>query len=177
MDEHLNIVRRCLDGDTRAQKEIFDLLGAKMLSLCLRYTGDRMLAEDMLQEGFVTLFTKLDTYKGDGSFEGWSRKIFVTTCLMQLRRRDALKQTEDLEEARGIMESSPSATQKIGYKELMNLICQMPDGYRAVFNLFVVEGFSHKEISQMLGISEVTSRSQLNRAKAWLQQKIKENEV
>jgi len=177
MDEHLNIVRRCLDGDSRAQKEIFDLLGAKMLSLCLRYTGDRMQAEDMLQEGFVTLFTKLDTYKGDGSFEGWARKIFVTTCLMQLRRKDALKQSEDLQEARGIMEDTPSATQSIGYKELMKLICQMPDGYRAVFNLFVVEGFSHKEISQMLGISEVTSRSQLNRAKAWLQQKIKENEV
>jgi len=177
MDEHLNIVRRCLDGDARAQREIFDLLGGKMLSLCLRYTGDRMQAEDMLQEGFVTLFTKLDTYKGDGSFEGWARKIFVTTCLMQLRRKDALKQTEDLEEARSVTESSPSATQEMGYQELMRLVCGMPDGYRAVFNLFVVEGFSHKEISQMLGISEVTSRSQLNRAKSWLQQKIKESEV
>lgn len=177
MDEHLNIIRRCLDGDARAQKEIFDLLCGKMLSLCLRYAGDRMLAEDLLQEGFVTLFTKLDTYKGDGSFEGWARRIFVTTCLMQLRRRDVLRQSEDLDQAGHVAGESVTAPQKLGYQELMGLICEMPDGYRAVFNLFVVEGFSHREISQMLGISEVTSRSQLNRAKAWLQQKIKENEV
>jgi len=176
VDEHLNIVRRCLEGDRKAQKEVFDELSGKMLSLCLRYTGDMMTAQDMLQDGFVTLFSKMDTYKGDGSFEGWARRIFATTCLMYLRKKDALKMIDDLEEARAMSESSPSATESQGYKELMKLITEMPEGYRAIFNLFVIEGYSHKDISQMLGISEVTSRSQLSRAKNWLQAKIKENE-
>lgn len=174
MDKHLNIVERCLKGDSSAQKELFDELSGKMLSLCLRYTGDLMSAQDMLQDGFITLFSKLDTYKGDGSFEGWARRIFVTTCLMSLRRKDALKESGDLLEARSLSEDSPTAVQQIGYKELMELISGMPDGYRVIFNLYAIEGFQHKEISRMLGISEVTSRSQLLRARAWLQSKIKE---
>lgn len=177
MDKHLNMVERCLKGDRQAQKELFDSLSGRMLSLCMRYTGDRMTAQDMLQDGFVTLFSKLDTYKGDGSFEGWARRIFVTTCLMDLRKKDALKLSDDLEEARTLKEDSPSAVQRIGYRELMDLVMQMPEGYRVVFNLYVVEGFRHNEISRMLGISEVTSRSQLNRARTWLQNRIKERNV
>ena len=175
MDKHLNIVQRCLKGDLRAQKELYDELSGRMLSLCLRYTADRMTAQDMLQDGFVTLFTKLDTYKGDGSFEGWARRIFATTCLMHLRKKDALKESDDIEEAFGVQEESADAPGQIGYKELMALIMQMPDGYRVVFNMYVIEGYSHKEISQELGISEVTSRSQLGRARQWLQHKMNEN--
>lgn len=172
---HLNIIRRCIDGDRQAQRQIYDEFAPKMLSLCLRYTGDRMTAEDMLQEGFVTLFAKLDSYKGDGSFEGWARRIFATTCLMYLRKKDALKMSDELETASGVKEEDADAVQQIGYKELMGLICSLPEGYRAIFNLYVIEGFQHKEISRMLGISEVTSRSQLNRARAMLQKKIKES--
>ena len=177
MDKHLNLIERCLKGDRQAQKELFDSLSGRMLSLCMRYAGDRMTAQDMLQDGFVTLFSKLDTYKGDGSFEGWASRIFVTTCLMDLRKKDALKLSDDLEEARTLKEDSPSAVQRIGYRELMDLVMQMPEGYRVVFNLYVVEGFRHNEISRMLGISEVTSRSQLNRARAWLQNRIKDRNV
>lgn len=176
VDKHLTIVRRCIDGDRAAQKEIFDSLSGKMLSLCLRYTADYDTALDLLQDGFVTLFTKMDTYKGDGSFEGWARKIFVTTCLMFLRKKDALKMSEDLQSAQWISEDAPSATDRLGYKELMKLISGMPDGYRVVFNLYVIEGFQHSEISRMLGISEATSRSQLGRARNWLQKRIEENE-
>lgn len=172
--EHLNIIRRCIDGDRQAQRQIYDELAGKMLSLCMRYTADRMTAQDMLQDGFVTLFSKLDTYKADGSFEGWARRIFATTCLMYLRKKDALKMSDDLECARGLDEEGADAVQQIGYKELMRLICSLPEGYRVIFNLYVIEGFQHKEISRMLGISEVTSRSQLNRARAMLQKKIKE---
>lgn len=177
VNEHLDIVQRCLEGDRKAQKQVYDMLAGKMLSLCLRYTGDNMTAQDMLQDGFVTLFSRLDTYKAEGSFEGWARRIFATTCLMHLRKKDALKMSGDLEEAEVLPEKEASQTQQLGYKELMRLILQMPDGYRAVFNLFAIEGFSHKEISQMLGISEVTSRSQFNRARSWLQKKIKEQEL
>ena len=147
-----------------------------MFPLCIRYVGDRTLAEDILQDGFVTLFTRLDSYKGDGSFEGWARRIFVTTALMSLRKKDALKMSDDLEAAKGVRTETASQVQNIGYKELMSLIMTLPPGFRAVFNMYAIEGYSHKEIGEMLGISETTSRTQLSRARIWLQNKIKERE-
>lgn len=142
----------------------------------MRYIGDRALAEDILQDGFITLFTKLEAYKGDGSFEGWARKIFVTTALMSLRKKDALKMSDELDLARGMKAETVSQTQAIGYKELMTLVMGLPPGFRTVFNLYAIEGYSHKEIGDMLGISETTSRTQLSRARTWLQNKIKELE-
>ena len=147
-----------------------------MFPLCIRYVGDRTLAEDMLQDGFVTLFTHLSSYKGEGSFEGWARRIFVTTALMYLRKKDALKMSDDLEAARGLKTDTASQVQNIGYKELMKLIMTLPPGFRTVFNMYAIEGYSHKEISEMLGISETTSRTQLSRARTWLQEKIKKRE-
>ena len=140
----------------------------------MRYVGDRTVAEDVLQDGFVTLFTKLDTYKGDGSFEGWARKIFVTTALMNLRKKDALKMSDELDAARGMKADTVSQIQNIGYKELMELVMALPAGFRMVFNMYAIEGYSHKEIAQMLGITETTSRTQFSRARAWLQARIKE---
>ena len=131
---------------------------------------------DILQDGFVTLFTQLKQYKGEGSFEGWARKIFVNTALMSLRKKDALKMSEDLDTVRGMKTDTPSQSQNIGYKELMKLVMQLPAGFRTVFNLSVLEGYSHKEIGDLLGISESTSRTQLSRARTWLQNKIKELE-
>lgn len=147
-----------------------------MFPVCMRYAGDRDLAEDVLQDGFVTLFTRLDTYKGEGSFEGWARKIFVTTALMNLRKKDALKMSDDLEAARSLKAETSSQIQNLGYKELMNMIMELPAGFRTVFNLYAIEGYSHKEIGEMLGISETTSRTQLSRARISLQNKIKERE-
>ena len=131
---------------------------------------------DILQDGFVTLFTQLKQYKGEGSFEGWARKIFVNTALMSLRKKDALKMSEDLDTIRGMKADTPSQSQNIGYKELIKLVMQLPAGFRTVFNLSVLEGYSHKEIGDLLGISESTSRTQLSRARTWLQNKIKELE-
>jgi RNA polymerase sigma-70 factor (ECF subfamily) len=165
-----------MKGDRAAQKRLYELLAPKMFPVCMRYIGDRVQAEDLLQEGFITLFTRLDSYKGEGSFEGWARKIFVTTALMSLRKKDALKMSDDLEAARGIKAETVNQVQNIGYKELMELVMSLPDGFRTVFNLYVIEGYSHKEISQMLGVSETTSRTQLSRARTWLQNKIKERE-
>lgn len=135
-----------------------------------------MQAEDVLQDGFITLFGKIKDYKGDGSFEGWARRIFVTTALMSLRKKDALKMSDELDMARGIKAETISQTQNLGYKELMELIMSLPPGFRTVFNMYSIEGYSHKEIGQMLGISESTSRTQLSRARIWLQNKIKERE-
>lgn len=170
------LIDSCKKGDRAAQKRLYDLLAPRMFPVCMRYIGDRVLAEDLLQDGFVTLFTKIDSYKGEGSFDGWARKIFVTTALMSLRKKDALKMSDDLEEARSIRSESVNQIQSLGYKELMELVMSLPDGFRTVFNLYVVEGYSHKEIGDMLGISEMTSRSQLSRARAILQNKIKERD-
>ena len=172
----LKLIESCREGDRAAQKVLYERLAPRMFPVCIRYIGDREAAEDVLQDGFVTLFTRLDSYKGEGSFEGWARKIFVTTALMELRRKDALKMSDELDVVRRMKSETVSQLQSIGYKDLMNLITQLPPGFRTVFNLYAVEGFTHKDIGEMLGISETTSRTQLSRARAWLQNKIKEIE-
>lgn len=169
----LELAQQAFAGDARAQKNIYDALSGKMYAVCLRYMGDQESAADILQDGFVSLFTKLDSYSGDGSFEGWARKIFVNTALMSLRKRDILKQSDDVEGAKSIASSDTNALQNIGYKELIKLIGTLPPGFRTVFNMYVIEGYSHKDIADMLGISEATSRSQLQRARMMLQAKIK----
>ncbi len=168
------LIDLCKKGDRKAQRAIYDKLAPRMFPLCLRYVCDRNLAEDLLQDGFVTLFSKIGSYKGNGSFDGWARKIFVTTALMYLRRNDAIRQSDDIEYARHLSSESSDQLQDIGYKELMKLIASLPTGFRTVFNLNVIEGYSHKEIGDMLGISEVTSRTQLSRARVILQDKIKQ---
>ena len=163
----------CKKGDRVAQKALFDSLSRKMFPLCIRYMGDRDAAEDVLQEGFISLFSKLDSYSGEGSFEGWARKVFVNTALMTLRKNDVMKQSEDIESARNVTGNDTSALQNMSYKELMDIVAELPPGFRTVFNLFTVEGYSHKEISGILGITEATSRSQLQRARVMLQNRIK----
>lgn len=176
--KHLNSritdwIEGAIKGERKAQKSIYDALSGKMYAVCLRYMGDADLAQDILQDGFVTLFSKLSSFSGEGSFEGWARKIFVNTALMSLRKNDVLKQSEDVEAAFGISSNDPGAIQNITYKELMGYISELPPGFRTVFNMFVIEGYSHKDIAEELGISEATSRSQLLRARAMLQSKIK----
>lgn len=161
-------------GDRRAQKAIYDILSPKMYAVCLRYMGDSESAADILQDGFVTLFSKLDSYSGEGSFEGWARKIFVNTALMSLRKKDAMKNTEELEVVRNVISPEAGVIEQIGYKNLLEMIREMPPGFRAVFNMYIIEGYTHKEIAEELGISETTSRSQLQRARLLLQAKIKD---
>ncbi|MCI7514042.1 MAG: sigma-70 family RNA polymerase sigma factor [Bacteroidales bacterium] len=170
-DQHL--IDSCKRGDRASQKVLYDSLAPKMFSICIRYIGDRTAAQDVLQDGFVTLFSKLDSFKGEGSFEGWARRIFVTTALMELRKKDALKMSEELEVVRGVKAETVGQVENISYRELMSLVTSLPPGFRTVFNLYAIEGYSHKEISQMLEITETTSRTQLRRARLWLQDKIK----
>ena len=162
----------CKSGDRKAQKRLYDALSPKMMAVCLRYMGNREDAEDVLQEGFITLFTKLDSYQGAGSFEGWARKIFVNTALMHLRQKDALGMSDDISEARGLFTEEATPLQKMGYRELMGLIGQLPPDARTVFNMYVLEGYSHSEIAKELGCAEATSRSKLQRARQRLQELI-----
>jgi len=168
-----HIISLCKQGDRAAQKALFDRLSAKMFPVCMRYMGNREAAEDVLQEGFISLFSKLGSYSGEGSFEGWARKVFVNTALMTLRKNDVMRQSEDIETAWSVSSEDPGALQKISYNELMGMIAELPTGFRTVFNMFLIEGYSHKEIGEALGISEATSRSQLQRARVMLQNRIK----
>ena len=120
------MIALCKRGDRAAQKALFDSLSKKMFPLCIRYMGDRDAAEDVLQEGFISLFSKLDSYSGEGSFEGWARKVFVNTALMTLRRNDVMKQTEDIEIARNVTGSETSALQDMSYKELLDVVAELP---------------------------------------------------
>lgn len=175
-DTDLNdLIQRCLKRDVVAQKRLYDTYAPKMLALSIRYMGDREAGMDVLQDGFVTVFSKLRTYKGEGSFEGWMRKIFVNEALMALRKNDALRYADKIDNipAAFMMESSEDAVSRMGAKELTALIESMPPGYRAVFNL-TIDGFQHDEIARMLGISSASSRSQLSRAREWLQKRIEE---
>ncbi len=167
------LITLSIQGDGKAQKAIFDSLAPKMMVVCLRYMADKESAEDVLQDGFVTLFSKLESFTGEGSFEGWARKIFVNTALMSLRKKDALRDSGDLEVLTNLASEMPTQIQSLGYKELMSLIGQLPPVYRTAFNLFAVEGYSHREIAEALGITEATSRSQVLRARQFLQEKIK----
>lgn len=173
-DRAVELIDRCVAGDRAAQREMYNLLAPRFFPVCIRYVGDRTVAEDLLQDGFVALFSKLDTYSGSGSFDGWARRIFINTCLMYLRKNDALRGSSDITEARKLHTEDETPVQAIGYKELMRLVTEMPVGFRTVFNLYVMEGFSHKEIAEALQITESTSRTQLSRGRIWLQTRIKE---
>jgi RNA polymerase sigma-70 factor (ECF subfamily) len=166
------LIENCRKNNRVAQKELYDTYSRKMMSVCLRYVEERELARDLLQEGFVKVFTSINSYSGIGSFEGWMRKIFVTCALEYLRKSDLLRDAADLDTAYYVSTSVPSAVSDMAAEEIRELVRQLPSGFRTVFNMYAVEGYSHKEIADALGITESTSRSQYTRAKQWLQSKL-----
>lgn len=168
----LQLIEGCRKGERRAQKELYDAYSRKMMGVCLRYVNDRETARDLLQDGFVKIFTSMDSYTGSGSFEGWMRKIFVNCALEYLRKSDVLREATDLDNTAELIQPNSSAISDMSAAELMNLVKELPVGFRTVFNMFAIEGYSHKEISEMLNITESTSRSQYTRAKQLLQRRI-----
>jgi RNA polymerase sigma-70 factor (ECF subfamily) len=170
MDERL--IKGCIEKDIRAQKQLYERYAPLMMSVCLRYVRDRDIAQNLLQDGFVKLFDKIHTYSGSGSFVGWMRKIFVNTALAYLRHNDVFKFSADVDIACDIESENESPIDKISADELMQCITELPTGFRTVFNMFAIEGYSHAEIAKQLGIQEGTSRSQYARARIILQQKI-----
>ena len=171
MDE-LQLIEGCRKGDRRAQKALYETFSRKMMSVCLRYVSDWETARDLLQEGFVKVFTHIDSYTGNGSFEGWIRKIFVNSALEYLRHADVLRESTDLDQTAEVAQTDSSPLSDISAAELMQLVQSLPAGFRTIFNLFAIEGYSHKEISEQLNITESTSRSQYTRAKQLLQRKV-----
>lgn|SRR5690606_10573057 len=140
-----------------------------MLGVCMRYAQSTFEAEDMLQAGFVKVFAALPDFRGDGSIEGWIRRIIVNTAISTYRQNKRLE-TESWQEGHDAVHAYE--LQHLEHEDLLRLVRALPDGYRIVFNLYAIEGYSHKEIAGMLGISEGASKSQLSRARRWLQDKI-----
>jgi RNA polymerase sigma-70 factor (ECF subfamily) len=168
MDKEQEIIKGCIDGNRICQKRLYDFFAAKMLGVCMRYAKDRAEAEDMLQEGFVKVFKNISRFKNEGSFEGWIRRIMVFTAINIFKHR-IRKFQEDFDKE-GIDGSyDDQVIEKITAREIVALIQQMPDGYKMIFNLYAVEGYTHREIGEMLGIAEGTSKSQYSRARHYMQ--------
>jgi RNA polymerase sigma factor (sigma-70 family) len=163
------IIAGCLHNEPSAQRELYNRFSPKMLSVCYRFAHSREDAEDMLQEGFIKVFTQIHTFQNKGAFEGWIRRIIVHTCINFLKKYKKFSESVDLEVADFVYikeETIPSIMQA---KQVSECIRLLPIGYRTVLNLYAIEGYSHREISVMLDIEESTSRSQYTRAKTMLE--------
>ncbi len=167
-----DLIKGCIEGDRRMQEELYRRFSPKMYAVCLRYAGNSDDARDLLQEGFIKVYKNLHRFRAEGSFEGWIRRVFVNTSIEYFRKKSIQLSSVSDKEENTIEDADISAIDALAEKDIINIIQELSPGYRAVFNLYVVEGYSHKEISEMLGISEGTSKSQLARAKSVLQKKI-----
>lgn len=168
------IIEGCRRGDSDARRALYQHYAPLMFGVVRRYVSDRSVAEDLLHDGFVTLYTKIGEWRGEGPFDAWCRRIFVNVALSFLRKRNGLVAEEDIGDmppgkVGGV---EPTALADLSASDLRRAIEELPDGYRTVLNLYAIEGYSHAEIGQMLGISEPTSRSQYIRAKARLAERL-----
>jgi len=170
------LIKRCKAGERKAQELLYKQFAGKMLAVCMRYAVDRMEAEDMLQNGFIKVFKKMDDYRGDGSFEGWIRRIMVHSSIEYYRKHHKMMQVVDIEESGYEQSVNPIAAANLDAKDLMALIQQLSPGYRMVFNLYALEGYSHKEIAEIAGITEGASKSQLSRARSILKEQVEKME-
>jgi len=173
--EEEQLINGCIRGESQARKMMYELHAPLMMSVCMRYVCNRETARDLLHDGFVKLFTKIHTYSGKGSFNGWMRRIFVTTALEYLRRNHLLKRMVEVEkmEQRDV-QIDFSHFEHLSADDLFGCISLLPDKYRTVFNMHAIEKYTHVEISKELKISESTSRSQYARARQLLQKMIME---
>jgi RNA polymerase sigma-70 factor (ECF subfamily) len=173
-DQELTVlIRKAVVGDQAAFSQIYKLHSGKMYSLCKRYAGSSGDADDYFQEGYIKVYRNLESYSGSGSFEGWLRRIFVNTCLDFLRKKSERFSMVDIDDSTDMLVAESSQMpDKLSNDELVKMIQAMPEGYRIIVNLYLVEGYSHREIADMLGISEGTSKSQLSKAKNKLKEMI-----
>lgn len=167
------LIQYSINGDRSAQKAIFDKYSSRLMGVCMRYAVDQPAAEDILQEGFIKAFKNLSKFRNEGSFEGWLRRIMVNTAIEIYRKKNHLYPVLEIE----------TQTERVTYdnvlsdlaaEDIMNMVMNLSPGYRTVFNLYAVEGYSHKEIAEQLNISEGTSKSQLARARYILMKKVEE---
>ena len=166
------LIEGCKKQDRMAQKLLFDRYSPKMNGVCLRYLRHTEDAEDVLVEAFFKVLTNIHQYKGSGSFEGWIRRIVVNECLMSLRRRHNFNLTVEIDNNLNV-QTNKSIEDELAAQDILDFLNDLPTGYRTIFNLYVIEGYSHKEIADLLKISEGTSKSQLARARVLLQKMVK----
>lgn len=173
MPDIKNIINGCLKGNRRDQELLYRRHAAKLYAVCLQYSGNDEEARDILQEGFIKIFENLIHYKHEGSFEGWVRRIMVNTALERYRSKHTLRRVDDIDQIPEI-DAEPDNEDYAGLEatDLLEIIRELPPKYRMVFNLFAIEGYSHKEISKMVNISEGTSKSNLSRARIILQRRV-----
>jgi RNA polymerase sigma factor (sigma-70 family) len=170
------LINGCIRRERSAQKRLYDTFSAKMYALCCRYVKDSMDAEDVLVTAFTKILDRIDQFKGEGSFEGWIRRVVVNEALTYLRKNRSMYVETELEAA----DRDPDyqhLSDHLEAEDLLTMIQELPAGYRIVFNLYAIEGFSHKEIADQLNISENTSKSQLSRARVFLQKLLVERDA
>ena len=167
-----DLIKGCIEGNRQMQEELYKRFSGKMYAVCLRYANNADDAQDLLQEGFIKVYRNLHRFRAEGSFEGWIRRVFVNSSIEHFRKKALqLSKVSDKEE-NTIEDTDSSALDQMAEKDIVRLIQELSPGYRTVFNLYVVEGYSHREIGEMLGISEGTSMSHLARARSILQKRV-----
>jgi RNA polymerase sigma factor (sigma-70 family) len=169
------LAQQCMAGRRNAQYALYKQYSRLMMTVCLRYTNNKNEAEDVMQEGFVKVFSKLDQWENKGPLGGWIRSIMVNTALSHYRKHRKVSYTEDVDQLTNVDNAEAGVVSAMSAAELLVLIGSMPPGYKMVFNLFAIEGYGHKEIADMLEISENTSKTQFLKARAWLQKALNEH--
>lgn len=171
-----DLINACIRKEPRAQKELFDLFAPAMFKVCMRYAQDEAAAQDIFQDAFVKIYQNLHRIESSAHLPGWIKKIFVYTSIDFLRSSAKFSQHQSIESAYSVAATEPTIQQQLGAEEILSLVQKLPPRSRMVFNLYVMEGYSHKEIGDLLQISEGTSKSQLFEAKKALQKAIDKNE-
>ncbi|WP_299621827.1 sigma-70 family RNA polymerase sigma factor [uncultured Tenacibaculum sp.] len=159
-------LKKAIKGDRQAQEQIFNEFSPKMLGICRQYVKDIHHAEDLMLQGFLKVFENLQKFKNEGSFEGWIRRIMVNTCISYLRKKNQLELTDEEYQFNSMVTHNIEST---SIEDIQKLIDNLPEGYKMVFNLYAIEGYKHSEIAEKLSISQSTSKSQLFKARKWLQ--------
>jgi RNA polymerase sigma factor (sigma-70 family) len=166
------LIKACQQGNAKAQQWLYDRYAPRLLTICRRYLANDMEAEDVMVDGFVKIFEKINDFRFEGSFEGWMKRLMVNEALMALRSKKKEGFMVDYELAHSELAELPNV--QLEATDLLQMVAQLPTGFRTVFNMYAIEGYNHAEIANILGINEGTSKSQLSRARAMLQQKIQE---
>jgi RNA polymerase sigma factor (sigma-70 family) len=171
----LKLIQGCVSEDRVSQRQLFETYGNKFMAICKRYMQDDMLAEDVLMESFFKIYKNIKKFKGEGSFEGWMRRIVVNTAIDHINKKNksVLRYCEEVKDEAAVL---PEVINNLSAKELMLMVCELPVGCRTVFNMFVMDGFTHKQISEHLKIPEGTSKWHMSKARILLQNKLKKYE-
>lgn len=167
-----DIIKDCKEGKRKAQKMLYEKFYRQMLGICLRYCSSKPEAEDVMLTGFMNIFTKIESYKGSGAFEGWMKKVMINTAIDNYRKQKKHIDHNEIAEFEEELSEDIFLPESLSIDEILGMVQKLPSGYRTVFNLYAIEGFSHQEIAEMLGVSVNTSKTQLFKARKLLQNSI-----